>query len=70
MLILFLFKFDKPTSSGLAGANEWESATCDMIVDCINDTRKPLVTLIYLVKDEKEKVSPTLSTSNIKYDLS
>ena len=40
----------------LAGTNDWESAQCDMIVDCVEDLIRPLFDMVFL-EDKVEKVS-------------
>ena len=37
------------------GSNDWEGAQIDMVVDCLEDTIKPMVTMHHN-KDESEKV--------------
>ena len=47
--------------SGLYGSTTWESAEVDMVIDCMEDTIKPVMGFFFC-KDEAKKVNAT-STS-------
>ena len=40
--------------SGYYGANDWESAEIDMVVDCMEDTIKPVFTMFFNKNDEEK----------------
>ena len=45
-------------SVGLHGSSAWESAEVDMVVDCVDDLIRPVMTMEY-TKNEDEKVRHT-----------